>query len=53
MKKNPKKERCIESIKPLWFPVTKPIFSENNKNYEVKDIQENKSKDLFKNLNDS
>ena len=53
MKKNPKKERCIESIKPLWFPGTKPIFSENNKNYEVKDIQENKSKDLFKNLNDS
>ena len=53
MKKNPKKVRCIESIKPLWFPGTKPIFSENNKNDEVKDIQENKSKDLFKNLNDS
>ena len=53
MKKNPKKERCIKSIKPLWFPGTKPIFSENNKNDEVKDIQENKSKDLFKNLNDS
>ena len=37
----------------MWFPGTKPIFSENNKNDEVKDIQENKSKDLFKNLNDS